>query len=82
MSKNKKMNFIKWFSAIIFFLLVAYVLSIGPVSVMYIDDSGKVSEQQPEFLKTFYSPLVWAMKKNSWFASFMMNYVEACNRYR
>lgn len=82
MSKNKRTKFIKWFSATSFFLLVAYILSIGPVSVMYMDDSGKVSDQHSESLKSFYAPIVWAMKKNSWFASFMMNYVEACNRYR
>lgn len=62
------------------FLLVVYVLSIGPVAAFILDSNGNA--ERPEYVNftmTFYAPLEWCAKNNSFARDSIRAYIEICN---
>lgn len=64
MSEVKESNIIRFLSYATPILLVAYVLSIGPVAAFILDSDGDI--ERPEYVDlvvSFYAPLEWAGEK-------------------
>lgn len=79
MSEKKRSIFIRFLGYTIPFLLVFYVLSIGPVAAFLCDSDGKVINPESERLAIiFYTPLISVVNRNAWLESLAGEYIEFC----
>lgn len=65
MSETKRFIFIRFIVYAISLSLVAYVLSIGPVSaVLYDKNSEAINIEREKMARSFYHPLILVVKSN------------------
>tara|TARA_R110002095_G_scaffold216404_3_gene213503 strand:- start:720 stop:971 length:252 start_codon:yes stop_codon:yes gene_type:complete len=81
MSENKESKFLRFAYYAIPFLLVFYVLSIGPAYALLTNVNGCL--YYPEYrsqIETFYAPVFIMATTNSWLRSLLMKYVDFWKR--
>lgn len=80
MSENTESKFIRLVCYAVPFLLVAYVMSIGPVAALVLDSKGDV--EYPQYMgqiESFYAPLEWCADKSEYVGNAFRAYIHACN---
>lgn len=77
MNENNVSKLVRVISCGVAFLLVAYVLSIGPVCASLHTTEG----MPPEYVApvtSFYAPLCWVMERNFFALELAIEYTKAC----
>ncbi|QDU07967.1 hypothetical protein V202x_13290 [Gimesia aquarii] len=77
MSDNKRSKLIRFVGYTIFFLLMIYVLSIGPVVATLQTPEGMPLEYI-ESLSAIYAPLLWAADRSDILDEILRCYIKAC----
>lgn len=79
MSEKKRWKLIRLIGYAILFLLVIYVLSVGP-AIAILDHSTSDSEldRNVKLVAVFYAPLLWCLEKNDFSWNLFTSYMGFC----
>lgn len=76
---KKVLKFLQHLIYAIPFLLVVYVLSIGPAAALLLDSDGYIKYPEHESkIETFYAPLAWCAGSNKFIHYILGNYIDLC----
>lgn len=79
MSQNKESRIIRVLCYTVPTLLMAYILSIGPVVVLVEDLAGNLPPQYHAPLRSFYAPVVWVIERNQYCKKLYAEYHRMCS---
>ena len=79
MSENKEPRTIRFLYYAIPILLVTYVMSIGPIYVLYEDSTGQEALAFYNFYNSFYAPLLWCAERSELCNELILEYFKLCS---
>ncbi|QDT28014.1 hypothetical protein Enr10x_33530 [Gimesia panareensis] len=79
MSQYKESRTVRALCYLVPVLLMAYILSIGPVVVSVEDSKGNLPAQYHGPLRSVYAPIVWVIDRNHYCRKVYAEYHQLCS---